>query len=72
MAAKLMLYVLAALSILIVLSSSLLVLPPRCGGFQVCRKQLMRVGAFIPWGIEVSIIRSVILAHLGRDGEKSR
>ena len=72
MAAKLALYFWAILSILVVSSSIREALSPLCGGFQVCRKQLSRVRAFVPWGMAASIIRSVILAHVGREGEKSR
>src|SRR6266581_1019538 len=61
-AAKLTLYFWATLSILVVSSSILDALSPHCGGFQVCRKRFMHVWAFVPWGMDASIIRSVILA----------
>src|SRR6266849_1242101 len=70
--AKLTLYFCAAFRILIVSSSILAALPPLCGGFHVCRKQFMRVRVSVPWGMDASIIRSIMFAHIGREGEKSR
>jgi hypothetical protein len=72
MAAKLTWYVWAAFSILMVSSSSFAALSPLCGGFQSYRKVLMRAWVFGPWGMDASMIRSVIFAQTGRDGEKSR
>jgi hypothetical protein len=72
MAARLTLCTRAVFSILDVSSSSWVAQFPLCGGFQVCRKQLMRVWALVPWGMVASMIRSMIFAQVGRDGEKSR
>lgn len=69
---KLTLYFCAALSILVVSSSSFAARAPLCGGFQFCRKVFILVWAFGPRGIVASIMRLMILAHVGCIGEKSR
>ena len=71
-AAKLTLYFLAVFSILIVLLLRMFSLAPRVGASQDCRKEFIRARRDVPGGAALLMIRSVIVAHVGRDGEKLR